>query len=253
MITNGEFIRNATQITISEEDSTEEVIRKLNINFSKLHADFKIFDDDMNIVQGCQGDVWAMLKKFIGNQIWWTNLIDTAKTTSRKQELKGNRKKTDREIIENWITIMWEDHTSQGVIRKLNKLFRTKISAGTEDVTEQFHEIFQQVKEIMGANTEFQLPTKGESGQPSELATVNLTYLLTALKLVEQWDHEDDSFWNHVQQTEMEKILFPYSFSDKTTWARSMTDSLQQLKEKLQSKEPTSKTDNTGKRKKNII
>ena len=49
MRTNGEIIRNATQITISEEDSTEEVMKKLNINFSKLHADFKIFDDDMNL------------------------------------------------------------------------------------------------------------------------------------------------------------------------------------------------------------
>ena len=30
--------------------------------------DFKIFDDDMNIIQGCQEDVWAMLKKFLGNK-----------------------------------------------------------------------------------------------------------------------------------------------------------------------------------------
>ena len=81
--------------------------------------DYRIFDDDRNIVQGYQGDVWAMLKKFLSkNPGWWKRLIEVAKQKSKTSSIPSKKVLSDKDIIEDWVRVLWEENTDQSVMRK---------------------------------------------------------------------------------------------------------------------------------------
>merc|ERR1711994_384995 len=74
----------------------------------------------------------------------------------------------------------------------------------------------------------------GESHQPGS-TKVDLTYLLTSLRLMQQWPHYHE-IWSSITPTEMDNALFPSYFRSRKSWTQSISTGLQQLKEKMPSK-----------------
>ena len=204
---------------------------------TRLQNDYLVFDNDMDINQGYQNDVWFMLKQFLSQDPeWWTRLKQVAQHRADHpiSSLITNDAPSDRDIIREWVREMWDDCTDQTLTKKLLRIFQTEFPKNANDIVVHFDNIYGHIRSILGCDTEVELPTmRGEHQQPGS-NKVDLTYLLTSLRLTQHFANNKE-MWSSITPAEMDDVLFPSYFHSRKSWTMSVKTGLQKLKEKIPS------------------
>ena len=129
---------------------------------------------------------------------------------------------SDCDIIEEWVREMWDNSTDQTLTRKLLRIFQAEFPEESDDLVVHFNNTYGHIRNILGCDTDIELPRiMGESHQPGS-TKVDLTYLLTSLRLMQQWPHYHE-IWSSITPTEMDNVLFPSYFRSRKSWTRSIT------------------------------
>ena len=82
---------------------------------------------------------------------------------------------------------------------------------------------------------EMRLPAKFGASEEYRTATVNISFFLIVQKLMQSWPHNDNRLWDHIKKLKLDKILVPRGETDEATGLKTLTQGLQQLRERLQS------------------
>ena len=235
LVVSGAFAKFQTRIFADEDDFTEQILEKLENNMTRLQNDYLVFDNDMNIRKGCQSDMWSMIKQFLSqNPEWWTRLKQVALHQDNHPIRSSGDKDapSDRDIIREWIRKMWDNNTDQTLTKKLLRVFQAEFPEDVNDIVVQFDNIYGHIKNLLGRDTDVELPRiRGELQQPGS-NKVDLTYLLTSIRLIQQLAH-NKNMWSSVTPAEMEDVLFPSHFNSRNSRTMSIRTGLKKLKKKM--------------------
>merc|ERR1711863_160128 len=102
---------------------------------------------------------------------------------------------------------MWTNKSGSTLLRKMSKLMSEFQQEPPTDITMQYHEATTRVRDTVG-KVEVILPVKRKNSQETELASVDISLLLTNLRLAGNWNNQSDEFWNEIEARKLGQVLF---------------------------------------------
>ena len=109
--------------------------------------------------------------------------------------------------IQDWAATMWTNKSGSTLLRKMSKLMSEFQQKPPTDITMQFNEAVTRIRDTVG-KIEVILPVKRRNSQETELASVDISLLLTNLRLAQNWNDQSDEFWNEIEARKLGQVLF---------------------------------------------
>ena len=109
---------------------------------------------------------------------------------------------------------MWSKKANQTITMRMAKLMTAPERGNSQDVAIQLNKAMDDVSRIMGKKVNVMLPIRRTEAEDPEHALLDITLLLTILRLVSPWLVRNEQFWEMIKTTTMDKTFFPGNFSD---------------------------------------
>ena len=78
----------------------------------------------------------------------------------------------------------------------------------SSDVVDQYNRCSENVKQHLGKSTKFLLPAQMGPGKPVFTALVDVSSLLTSIRMMKQWDHGTNRFWGEIKKQKLDEKFF---------------------------------------------
>ena len=201
---------------IQPNDSHDEVQKKIHNMLRRLRDNKGKIATDGDIDNGMKDDVINELQSILSVNDNWMPHLQTiaANATNTPDALQpGSQIPISIQQIKNWVATMWTNRPGGTLLRRISTLMSSFQQKPPTDITEQYHEAVNKVREITG-KPQVILPVKRRDSHETELASVDISPLLTNLRLAGNWTNQDSKFWDEIDARKLGNTLFPENEAD---------------------------------------
>ena len=238
-----QYVKGKNYEKPTKNDSTEQVLDKMRTLLTRVNNDYSVFDSEGRVMVDQYGDIVTLFTSFFEDDPTWMRLFDqSAQAITENWNIlgKNNTTRVSREDILTWVKSMWDKRTTRTFLRQVYLVHGTRSASYSDDMAIQLNEAVRVVREIFGGTTvEMRLPVKFGTSDKWRTATVNISYFLIVQKLIQDWPHSDNKLWELVKKLKLDKILLPRGETDEAAVLGTLSEGIQQLREKLRSSLPT--------------
>ena len=134
------------------------------------------------------------------NDNWMPHLQTiAANATNTPDALQpGSQLPVSTKQIQDWMATMWTNRSGGTLLRRLSTLMSSFQQQPPTDITAQYHEAINKVRNIVG-KAQVILPVKRKDSNETELASADISLLLTNLSLAGNWTNQGSKFWDTIE------------------------------------------------------
>ena len=201
---------------VQPNDSHDEVQRKLHSMLCRLRDDTGEIAINGDMDNRMKDDVINGLQGILSvNDNWMPHLqAIAANATNTPDALQpGSQLPISVQQIKNWVATMWTNRPGGTLLRRLSTLMSSFQQKPPADITEQYHEAVNKVREIAG-RPQVILPVRRKDSHETELASVDIFPLLTNLRLAGNWTNQGSKFWDEIDARKLGDSLFQENEAD---------------------------------------
>ena len=207
---NDHYLKINRDTKIQRNDSHEEVRGKIHNMLHQIENNTggSIINDDID--DRHKNDIINGLRSILSVDDSWMPHLQTiaAKETHIPDALQpGSQLPLSYQGIQDWAATMWTNKSGSTLLRKMSKLMSEFQQKPPTDITMQFNEAVTRIRDTVG-KIEVILPVKRRNSQETELASVDISLLLTNLRLAQNWNDQSDEFWNEIEARKLGQVLF---------------------------------------------
>ena len=195
---------------IQRNDSHEEVRGKIHnmLHHIEKETGGSIISDDIDGRH--KDDIITGLRSILSVDDSWMLQLQAiaANATHTPNALQpGSQLPLSYQGIQDWAATMWTNKPGSTLLRRMSNLMSSFQQKPPTDITMQYHEATTRIRDTVG-KVEIILPVKRRNSQETELASVDISLLLTNLRLAGNWNDQSNEFWNEIEAKKLGQVLF---------------------------------------------
>ena len=211
--------------------SVKEVAKRWSVVTRKMTNELYVVNPPTGTIHtNFWGEAAIAAKRFLEDDPGWlAQLRNTATLYKGNNDVFSPNYQEPGTIYQHaeWFEKTWSEMNRTTTLQKIGKLIKQQVSS--KDVNIQLDSISNEVRERIGTSIEVLLPVR-IPGQPEvQQALVDMSQLLTVIKLASTWEDNDPRFWEVMEKEKMDKKLMPDDIGDTPVTAASLAETISSI------------------------